>query len=77
MLKCLIAYDTKNSKLLIYEKYHGSLAYIKLLDFRFGQAQRYKNIGFIIDRGYFRKENIWKVEAVMKSNNTMEELSHS
>ena len=55
-----IAYDTKNAKPLFYEAYPGSVADIKQLEFMLGKAvgYGYKNVGFILDRGYFSKENI-------------------
>ncbi len=55
-----IAYDTNNSKPLFYETYLGSIADISQLEFMLGKAKGYgyKNIGFILDRGYFSKHNI-------------------
>ena len=55
-----IAYDTNNSKPLFYETYLGSIADISQLEFMLGKAKGYgyKNIGFILDRGYFSKQNI-------------------
>ena len=55
-----IAYDTKNSKPLFYETYLGSIADISQLEFLLGKAKGYgyKNIGFILDRGYFSKGKI-------------------
>ena len=60
-----IAYDTKNSKPLFYETYLGSIADISQLEFMLGKAKGYgyKNIGFILDRGYFSKGNIRKMDA--------------
>lgn len=59
-----IAYDTKNSKPLFYETYLGSIADISQLEFLLGKAKGYgyKNIGFILDRGYFSKGNIRKMD---------------
>ena len=59
-----IAYDTKNSKPLFYETYLGSIADITQLEFMLGKAKGYgyKNIGFILDRGYFSKGNIRKMD---------------
>lgn len=60
-----IAYDTKNSNPLFYETYLGSIADISQLEFMLGKAKGYgyKNIGFILDRGYFSKGNIRKMDA--------------
>ena len=59
-----IAYDTKNAKPLFYESYPGSIADISRLEFMLGKAKGYgyKNIGFILDRGYFSKGNIRKMD---------------
>ena len=59
-----IAYDTRNSKPLFYETYLGSIADISQLEFLLGKAKGYgyKNIGFILDRGYFSKGNIRKMD---------------
>ncbi len=59
-----IAYDTKNSKPLFYETYLGSIADISQLEYMLGKAKGYgyKNIGFILDRGYFSKGNIRKMD---------------
>ena len=57
-----IAYDTKNAKPLFYETYLGSIAGISQFEFMLGKAigYGYRNIGFILDRGYFSKGNIQK-----------------
>lgn len=59
-----IAYDTKNAKPLFYETYLGSMADISQLEYMLGKAKGYgyKNIGFILDRGYFSKGNIRKMD---------------
>jgi hypothetical protein len=59
-----IAYDTKNAKPLFYETYLGSIADISQLESMLGKAKGYgyKNIGFILDRGYFSKGNIRKMD---------------
>ena len=59
-----IAYDTKNAKPLFYETYLGSIADISQLEYMLGKAKGYgyKNIGFILDRGYFSKGNIRKMD---------------
>ena len=55
-----VAYDTHNQEPLFYEKYPGSLNDISQLQFMLDKASGYgyKKIGFILDRGYFSKENI-------------------
>ena len=59
-----IAYDTKNAKPLFYETYLGSIADISQLEYMLGKAKGYgyKNIDFILDRGYFSKGNIRKMD---------------
>ncbi len=59
-----IAYDTKNAKPLFYESYLGSIADVSQLEYMLGKAKGYgyKNIGFILDRGYFSKGNIRKMD---------------
>ena len=55
-----IAYDTRNAKPLFYEAYPGSVTDVSQLEYMLGKAKGYgyKNIGFILDRGYFSKDNI-------------------
>ncbi|MEA3424502.1 MAG: transposase [Bacillota bacterium] len=55
-----IAYDNKNSEPLFYEKYPGSITDVSQLKHMVDKARGYgyKNIGFILDRGYFSKKNI-------------------
>jgi len=55
-----IAYDTFNKEPLFYEQYPGSIVDISQLQFMLEKAQGYgyKHVGFILDRGYFSKENI-------------------
>ena len=55
-----IAYDTKNAKPLFYEAYPGSITDVSQLEYMLGKAKGYgyENIGFVLDRGYFSKENI-------------------
>ena len=59
-----IAYDTKNSKPLFYETYLGSIADISQFEYTLGKIKGYgyENIGFILDRGYFSKGNIRKMD---------------
>ena len=55
-----IAYDTANKEPLFYEQYPGSIVDISQLQFMLEKAKGYgyKRVGFILDRGYFSRENI-------------------
>jgi transposase len=55
-----MAYDTQNRDPLFYEEYPGSIVDISQLQYMLEKAQDYgyKQVGFILDRGYFCKENI-------------------
>lgn len=55
-----IAYDRTNSEPLFYEAYPGSIVDISQLQYTLKKARSYgyEHIGFILDRGYFCKENI-------------------
>ncbi len=55
-----LAYDTKNREPLFYEEYAGSIVDISQLQYMLGKAQGYgyRKVAFILDRGYFSKENI-------------------
>lgn len=55
-----IAYDTTNREPLFYEEYPGSIVDISQLQYTLEKAQGYgyKKVGFILDRGYFSRENI-------------------
>ena len=55
-----IGYDTENKEPLFYEDYPGSIVDISQLDYMVDKAggYGYRNIGFILDRGYFSKGNI-------------------
>jgi transposase len=55
-----VAYDTNNREPLFYEDYPGSIVDISQLRFMIEKAKGYgyKRIGFILDRGYFSKDNI-------------------
>jgi len=55
-----IAYDCNNREPLFYEEYPGSIVDISQLQYMLEKAlgYGYKNVGFILDRGYFSKENI-------------------
>ena len=55
-----LAFDRTNRVPLFYEEYPGSINDISQLTFMIDKAADYgyRNIGFILDRGYFSKENI-------------------
>lgn len=55
-----IAYDRNNREPLYYEAYPGSIVDISQLKYTLEKAKGYgyKHVGFILDRGYFDKENI-------------------
>ena len=55
-----IAYDTENSVPLFYETYPGSTVAVIQIQEMLEKAKGYgyKNVGFILDRGYFSKGNI-------------------
>ena len=60
-----IAYDTNNRVPLFYEKYPGSIVDVTQLQFTLEKVMGYgyKKVGFILDRGYFSKENIEYMDA--------------
>ena len=55
-----IAYDRTNREPLFYETYPGSIVDISQLQYTLKKAKSYgyERVGFILDRGYFCKENI-------------------
>ena len=55
-----VAFDTKNREPLFYELYPGSINDMSQLQCMIDRAHGfgYRQIGFILDRGYFSKENI-------------------
>lgn len=55
-----VAYDNDNSEPLFYEEYPGSINDVSQLQFMLEKAKGYgyKHVSFILDRGYFSKENI-------------------
>lgn len=55
-----IAYDCNNREPLFYEDYPGSIVDVSQLQCMLDKAKAYgyKNAGFILDRGYFSRENI-------------------
>ena len=59
-----IAYDTENREPLFYELYPGSINDISQFQCTVDKAKGYgyKRIGFVLDRGYFSKDNIYYME---------------
>nr|MCR5109286.1 transposase [Lachnospiraceae bacterium] len=55
-----MAYDRNNREPLFYETYPGSIVDISQLQYTLKKAKSYgyEHVGFILDRGYFCKENI-------------------
>lgn len=55
-----IAYDRTNREPLFYESYPGSIVDISQLQYTIEKVQSYgyRHLGFILDRGYFSRENI-------------------
>lgn len=55
-----IAYDCNNNAPLFYEEYPGSIVDVAQLQWTLEKAKSYgyEEVGFILDRGYFSKENI-------------------
>ena len=55
-----IAYDRSNREPLFYESYPGSIVDISQLQYTLKKAKSYgyEHVGFILDRGYFCKDNI-------------------
>lgn len=55
-----IAYDTENKEPLFYEQYPGSIVDISQIRLMLDKAEGYgyRRVGFILDRGYFCRENL-------------------
>lgn len=55
-----IAFDQNNEEPLFYEEYPGSIVDVSQLKYMLEKADGYgyRNVGFILDRGYFSRENI-------------------
>ena len=55
-----VAYDHHNREPLFYESYPGSIVDVSQLQYTLKKARSYgyRYVGFILDRGYFSKENI-------------------
>lgn len=60
ILNYSIAYDRNNKEPLFYEMYPGSIVDVSQLQYMLEKTEGYgyRHIGFILDRGYFSKENI-------------------
>ena len=61
-----IGYDVKEAKPLFYEAYLGSINDISQFECTIDKIKGYgyKNIGIILDRGYFSKDNIRKMDSL-------------
>ncbi len=59
-----IAYDKNNRVPLFYEEYPGSITDVSQFKYMVDKVEQYhyKNVGFILDRGYFSKDNIRYME---------------
>lgn len=59
-----VAFDTANREPLFYEQYPGSINDISQLTYMIDKAYSYgyRNIGFILDRGYFSRKNLTYIE---------------
>lgn len=55
-----VGYDVNNREPLFYEKYPGSIVDVSQLKIMINKASGYgyKKVGFILDRGYFSKQNL-------------------
>ena len=55
-----VAYDMNNQEPLLYESYPGSIVDVSQLQYVLEKVQGYgyKHIGFILDRGYFSRDNL-------------------
>ena len=55
-----VGYDVNNREPLFYERYPGSIVDVSQLKLMLNKAEGYgyKKVGFILDRGYFSKQNI-------------------
>ena len=60
-----IGFDVNNEEPLTYEKYPGSINDVSQLQYMISKVKGYgyNNIGFILDRGYFSKENLRFLDA--------------
>lgn len=55
-----VGFDTENREPLLYETYSGSINDVSQLQYMIPKMNGYgyRNIGFILDRGYFSKDNL-------------------
>ena len=55
-----VGYDVNNREPLMYEKYPGSINDVSQLQFMVDKVKGYgyRNVGFILDRGYFSRDNL-------------------
>ena len=60
-----IAFDQTNSEPLFYEEYPGSIVDVSQLQFMLSKAEGfdYRNVGVILDRGYFSRANVAYMDA--------------
>ena len=60
IFNCSVAFDTQNREPLFYEQYPGSINDVSQLTCMIDKAHGYgyRNIGFILDRGYFSRKNL-------------------
>ena len=60
IFNCSVAYDRTNRIPLFYEEYPGSIVDVSQLQYMLEKAKAYgyNKAGFILDRGYFSKDNI-------------------
>lgn len=60
-----IAFDQTNSEPLFYEEYPGSVVDVSQLQFMLSKAEGfdYRNVGVILDRGYFSRANVAYMDA--------------
>ena len=67
-----LAFDTENKEPLFYEKYPGSINDVTQLQIMLDKAAGYgyKKTGFILDRGYFSRENLNLIFSIITINHT-------
>ena len=60
MFNYAVAFDRNNREPLFYEEYSVSIVDVSQLQYMLEKAHGYgyRRVGFILDRGYFSKENI-------------------
>ena len=72
-----VGYDVNNREPLFYEKYPGSIVDISQLKLMLNKAQGYgyKKVGFILDRGYFSKQNIEHMHESVQPHGDLDNLT--